>query len=194
MSNIDKHLRTDLLIASALETAKQLRKLQDSPVADAIFELIVENENGKEIQFERPISDLAFAAFWQLEKLVTALEVAEKRIAELQNDEVRQRLANAEHQLHMAELAKHNLRASRKAQFRKRKVAERRIAELEARTVTLPENITSANAPEVFEISAEAERLGLRGTYAPYAVGWNARGMADKEALRAASICIDGES
>lgn len=72
--------------------------------------------------------------------------------------------------------------------------AERRIAELEARTATLPENITSANAPEVFEISSEAERLGLRGTYASYAVGWNARGMADKEALRAASICIDGES
>lgn len=72
--------------------------------------------------------------------------------------------------------------------------AEKRIAELEARTATLPENITSANAPEVFEISSEAERLGLRGTYASYAVGWNARGMADKEALRAASICIDGES
>ena len=33
------------------------------------------------------------------DKLIAALEVAEKRIAELQNDEVRQRLANAEHQL-----------------------------------------------------------------------------------------------
>ncbi|HCT9257426.1 TPA: hypothetical protein OUB85_004049 [Enterobacter hormaechei] len=68
--------------------------------------------------------------------------------------------------------------------------AEKRIAELEARTVTLPENITSANAPEVFEISAEAERLGLRGTYASYAVGWNARGIADKEALREAGVKV----
>lgn len=34
--------------------------------------------------------------------------------------------------------------------------------------------INSASAPEVFEIAAEAERLGLRGTYASYAVGWNA--------------------
>lgn len=68
--------------------------------------------------------------------------------------------------------------------------AERRIAELEARTVTLPENITSANAPEVFEISSEAERLGLRGTYASYAVGWNARGIADKEALREAGVKV----
>ncbi|ELC6381934.1 hypothetical protein Q8V88_002590 [Enterobacter hormaechei] len=64
------------------------------------------------------------------EELLDQLSNAEKLIAELQNDEVRQRLANAEHQLHMAELAKHNMRASRKAQFRMRKAAERRIAEL----------------------------------------------------------------
>ncbi|EAY6012983.1 ead/Ea22-like family protein [Salmonella enterica] len=70
--------------------------------------------------------------------LLDELEAAQKRVAELENDEVRQRLANAEHQLHMAELAKHNLKASRKAQFRKRLAAEKRIAELEARTVTLP--------------------------------------------------------
>ena len=38
----------------------------------------------------------------------------------------------------------------------------------------IPDEITSASAPEVFEIAAEAERLGLRGTYASYAVGWNA--------------------
>ncbi|MDQ2324558.1 hypothetical protein RBI98_07110 [Citrobacter koseri] len=77
-------LRTDLLIVNALETAKQLRELQDSPVAEAIFESIVENENGKEIQFERPISDLAYAAFLKIERLVEALESAEKLIAELE--------------------------------------------------------------------------------------------------------------
>ncbi|HHN5314192.1 hypothetical protein [Klebsiella pneumoniae] len=70
-------------------------------------------------------------------ELVEALEKAQQKIDELENDEVRQRLANAEHQLYMAELAKNNLRASRKAQFRKRKVAEQRIAELESRTVTV---------------------------------------------------------
>ncbi|EPK0142126.1 ead/Ea22-like family protein [Klebsiella pneumoniae] len=61
-----------------------------------------------------------------------ALEKAQLRIDELENDEVRQRLANAEHQLYMAELAKHNLKASRKAQFSKRRAAEKRIAELKA--------------------------------------------------------------
>ncbi|HDY8525637.1 TPA: hypothetical protein RRH31_000027 [Klebsiella pneumoniae] len=72
-----------------------------------------------------------------LKELVEALEKAQQKIDELENDEVRQRLANAEHQLYMAELAKNNLRASRKAQFRKRKAAEQRIAELESRTVTV---------------------------------------------------------
>ncbi|HGI6305208.1 Uncharacterised protein [Klebsiella pneumoniae] len=70
-------------------------------------------------------------------ELVEALEKAQQRIDELENDEVRQRLANAEHQLYLAELAKHNLKASRKAQFRKRRAAEKRIAELESRTVTV---------------------------------------------------------
>ncbi|HHS9236146.1 TPA: ead/Ea22-like family protein [Klebsiella michiganensis] len=70
--------------------------------------------------------------------LVDALEKGQQKIDELENDEVRQRFANAEHQLYMAELAKNNLRASRKAQFRKRKAAEQRIAELESRTVKLP--------------------------------------------------------
>ena len=69
--------RTDLLMDNALETAKQLRELSVSEVAENIFESIVENENGKEIQFERPISDLAFAAFLQLERLVDALEKAQ---------------------------------------------------------------------------------------------------------------------
>ena len=71
--------------------------------------------------------------------LAEALEKARQRIDELENDEVCQRLDNAEHQLYMAELAKNNLRASRKAQFRKRKAAEQRIAGLESRTVKLPE-------------------------------------------------------
>lgn len=65
--------------------------------------------------------------------LVEALEKAQQQIDELENDEVHQRLANAEHQLRMAELAKHNLKVSRKAQFRKRKAAEKRVAELESK-------------------------------------------------------------
>ncbi len=43
-----------------------------------------------------------------------------------------------------------------------------------AQQPVVPEEITSASAPEVSEIAAKAELLGLRGTYASYAVGWNA--------------------
>lgn len=80
------------------------------------------DRNGEFIALANPANVLA---------LVEALEKAQQRIDELENDEVRQRLANAEHQLYMAELAKHNLKASRKAQFRKRRAAEKRIGELE---------------------------------------------------------------
>lgn len=73
------------------------------------------------------------------ESYETTISMLRSRIAELENDEVRQRLANAEHQLYMAELAKHNLKASRKAQFRKRRAAEKRIAELETYSKTVLE-------------------------------------------------------
>ncbi|EOT0592303.1 hypothetical protein ACNP2C_005613 [Klebsiella pneumoniae] len=90
-------------------------------------------------------------------ELVEALEKAQQRIDELENDEVRQRLANAEHQLYLAELAKHNLKASRKAQFRKRRAAEKRIAELESRSITV-------KLPESFKLAKSSS--GLRYYYA----------------------------
>ncbi|WP_281163297.1 hypothetical protein [Klebsiella quasipneumoniae] len=97
-----------------------------------------------------------------LKELVEALEKSQQRIDELENDEVRQRLANAEHQLYMAELAKNNLRASRKAQFRKRKAAEQRIAELESRTVTvkLPDYRNTYKGPFADEVEHQV-RLAL---------------------------------
>lgn len=91
--------------------------------------------------------------------LLDELEAAQKRVAELENDEVRQRLANAEHQLHMAELAKHNLKASRKAQFRKRLAAEKRIAELEAREVKLPPTLWYEHDDLPREIPVLSRRL-----------------------------------
>ena len=121
MSNIDRQaLRTDQLIANALETAKQLRELQESPVADAIFESIIENENGKEIQFERPISDLAFAAFWQMEKLVDALEAVKQDSARWFKAFEKAVSVGARYEEQIEELTG------------KLEAAEKRIAELEA--------------------------------------------------------------
>ncbi|HDU2883443.1 TPA: hypothetical protein RFF94_004896 [Klebsiella pneumoniae] len=115
--------------------------------------------------------------------LVEALEKAQQRIDELENDEVRQRLANAEHQLYMAELAKNNLRASRKAQFRKRKAAEQRIAELESRTVTV-------KLPDINEYLAEVHDKTLNRAFRLLAEGVRA---GDVAAMRAAGIKVEAE-
>ncbi|HHH0687473.1 TPA: hypothetical protein ACPZQD_004117 [Yersinia enterocolitica] len=56
--------------------------------------------------------------------LIAQLEAAQKERDDLLNQEFQQRLANAEHQLYMKDLAIHNIKASRKAQFRKRLAAE----------------------------------------------------------------------
>lgn len=89
--------------------------------------------------------------------------------AELENDEVRQRLANAEHQLFMKDLAIHNIKASRKAQFRKRKEAEAQLAALTAENVALKESrsVLSENALESCnDISAVYQHEAImRGLY-----------------------------
>lgn len=56
--------------------------------------------------------------------LIGQVEAAKKERDDLLNQEFQQRLANAEHQLYMKDLAIHNIKASRKAQFRKRLAAE----------------------------------------------------------------------
>ncbi|HDL7089569.1 TPA: hypothetical protein PXM39_001005 [Yersinia enterocolitica] len=58
------------------------------------------------------------------QSLIAQLEAAQKELFDFHNQEFQQRLANAEHQLYMKDLAIHNIKASRKAQFRKRLAAE----------------------------------------------------------------------
>ncbi|EOE4569160.1 MULTISPECIES: hypothetical protein [Klebsiella] len=141
-----KKLLTKLRVISAVSKAQTLAAITTAaritPMTD-ITELAQSEINNalaqlKQIsEYATPSTQYARVLRKYIATLVEALEKAQQRIDELENDEVRQRLANAEHQLYMAELAKNNLRASRKAQFRKRKAAEQRIAELESRTVTV---------------------------------------------------------
>ncbi|HDL8447539.1 TPA: hypothetical protein ACHYEI_004531 [Yersinia enterocolitica] len=56
--------------------------------------------------------------------LIDRIEKAEKERDDLLNQEFQQRLANAKYQLHMKDLAIHNIKASRMAQFKKRLAAE----------------------------------------------------------------------
>lgn len=169
--------RTDLLMENALETANQLRELQESAVAEAIFESVVENENGKEIQFERPISDLAYAAFLQLKALVEALERAQQQIQaheraeltwmnalDLPDEATRNDILPAIHaekyllrnaNTHISKLERANAAQDDHINQQQDRIAEldqrlieyagiatseaRRVAELEARTVSIPE-------------------------------------------------------
>lgn len=112
-----------LALVEALEKA-QSKAIQQGNIACVLLDEVT--------QLRLSADDKAPELRAQLIEADSELEALRQRIAELENDEVRQRLANAEHQLHMAELAKHNLKASRKAQFRKRKVAEQRIVELQS--------------------------------------------------------------
>lgn len=170
--------RTDLLMDNALETAKQLRELSESSVAEAIFESIVENENGKEIQFERPISDLAYAAFLQLERLVEALEKAQRANA-AQDDHINQQQDRINRmEKRNSELGK-RLRGTEESLI----AATDMVRELESRTVTV-------KLPA--DRLAESEVSDYDGTEF-YRAGWNARGKADKEALTAQGIKWEAE-
>ncbi|HDL7029569.1 TPA: hypothetical protein PXM33_000065 [Yersinia enterocolitica] len=65
--------------------------------------------------------------------LIAQLEAAQKELFDFHNQEFQQRLANAEHQLYMKDLAIHNIKASRKAQFRKRLAAEAELSAANAK-------------------------------------------------------------
>ncbi|MGE2466952.1 ead/Ea22-like family protein [Klebsiella michiganensis] len=135
--------RTDSLMDNALETAKQLRELSASSVAEAIFESIVENENGKEIQFERPISDLAYAAFLQLERLVEALEKAQQERENWHTSFDNERFRADKLKAHIDEMTEeqtasiNELSRIIQKEVKAKREAEKRIAELESRTVTV---------------------------------------------------------
>ncbi|AJJ72731.1 hypothetical protein [Yersinia pseudotuberculosis] len=75
--------------------------------------------------------------------LIAQLEAAQKELFDLHNQEFQQRLANAEHQLYMKDLAIHNIKASRMAQFRKRLAAEYALSaanEKLSKPVVLPDD------------------------------------------------------
>ncbi|EPT9139220.1 ead/Ea22-like family protein [Klebsiella michiganensis] len=162
-----------------LHVSKPSREVIEASCGSVIATTYCTNDTAKKTYNEQLAESQAKAEFIALANpanilaLVEALEKAQQRIDELENDEVRQRLANAYHQLHMAELAKNNLRASLKAQFRKRKAAEQRIAELESRTVKLPK------IRRVKLVSGE------------YVNGWTAHDVAC--ALSAAGIKVEAE-
>lgn len=89
MSNIDKRA-TEMLIENGVLVADTLRSLADNEIDSDYFAICHTNENGTEIECELAITDYARQAAGTVDDLVNALEVAEKRIAELEAEPVSQ--------------------------------------------------------------------------------------------------------
>lgn len=80
------------------------------------------------------------------------VEKAEKERDDLLNQEFQQRLENAKYQLHMKDLAIHNIKASRMAQFKKRLAAEAALSaaneKLKGEQVPVAVIVLSKNWPD----------------------------------------------
>lgn len=74
------------LLLNATEISNQLRHLADNEIDSDSFAVVIENYNGRENEFERPITDLAIDAAVVIDELIAALEAAEKRNAELKRE------------------------------------------------------------------------------------------------------------
>ncbi|EII6395699.1 ead/Ea22-like family protein [Escherichia coli] len=79
-----------LLIENGRLVADTLRHLADNEIDSDYFAITSTNENGTEIDHEMAITDYALQAAGTVDELVAALEAAEKRIAELESNEVRE--------------------------------------------------------------------------------------------------------
>ncbi|EPB0603639.1 hypothetical protein ACQ909_000824 [Yersinia enterocolitica] len=119
----------ELFIANAELAAELLQHMADNEIDSDYFAVVTDSPNcGREVQSEHSVTEVALMAAGIIEQLIAQLEAAQKELFDLHNQEFQQRLANAEHQLYMKDLAIHNIKASRKAQFRKRLAAEAELS------------------------------------------------------------------
>ncbi|ELY5855477.1 hypothetical protein [Cronobacter malonaticus] len=136
------------LLLNATEISNQLRHLADNEIDSDSFAVVTENYNGRDTEFERPITDLAIDAAVLIDELIAALEAAEKRVGE--QDE------------YVAELEERNLEILRQARsFREaHESASEIIRTLERKkpTVTLPATRLWAGKVACFE---ESEIISL---------------------------------
>lgn len=132
MSNIDKQA-TELLIANGQLVADTLRHLANSEIDSDYFAIVSESENGTEIEHELAITEYALQAAGTVDEMAKALEAKGKSISFLK-DQLAQ-LANFNPDWDKLEAATDSLREH----MAELTAARKRIAELEAREVTLPQ-------------------------------------------------------
>lgn len=74
----------DELALNGYEISNQLRHLADNEIDSYSFAVVTENYNGSEVEFERPITDLALDAVGLIDALLAERDADKKRIAELE--------------------------------------------------------------------------------------------------------------
>ncbi|HEI6804898.1 TPA: hypothetical protein SK290_002659 [Yersinia enterocolitica] len=172
MNNIE-----ELFIANAELAAELLQHMADNEIDSDYFAVVTDSPNcGREVQSEHSVTEVALMAAGIIEQLIAQLEASQKELFDFHNQEFQQRLANAEHQLYMKDLAIHNIKASRKAQFRKRLAAE---AELSAANEKLNKSVV---LPEVVVVN-------ISGKY-PIEVMYASK---VKTFIKAAGFTVEGE-
>lgn len=82
--DIAKLKEPENLLLNAQEVASQLRQLADNEIDSDSFAVVTENYNGREVEFERPITELAIDAAGVIDGLIAALEAKDAQITELE--------------------------------------------------------------------------------------------------------------
>ena len=122
-----------LLIENGQLVADTLRHLANNEIDSDYFAITSTNENGTEIDHELVITDYALQAAGTVDELVKALEAAEKAVIAVCNrsNHWKERAGAAEKRI--AELREWNVGLAQESL-----TYQQRVAELEARTVNLP--------------------------------------------------------
>ncbi|MHA3924548.1 ead/Ea22-like family protein [Klebsiella oxytoca] len=138
--------RNELLIANGQQTADLLRHLADNEIDSDYFAVVSECESyGKETDAELSITEFALRAAGYVDELVEALEKAQHEAAvdweaaaslSVENQEMKRRIAELED-------AEQKLCAANVTLDARAELAERQLAEMVSRTVTvkLPDEV-----------------------------------------------------
>lgn len=121
-------LSHELLIANGQQTADLLRHMADNEIDSDYFAVVSECESyGKETEAELSITEFALRAAGYVDELVEALEKAQQRNGELET--------YSKTAIEFREVARNENRHLKL----ELEIAEKRIADLESRTVKLPD-------------------------------------------------------
>ncbi len=127
------------LALNGYEISNQLRHLADNEIDSDSFAVVTENYNGNEVEFERPITDLALDAAGLIDALLAERDADKKVIAEsvVLFETLRQEVLALERDVDAANARVDTKCAQLCNQDEEIEMLRLRIAELEARTVSV---------------------------------------------------------